>query len=194
MKRNEATINGEAIWGGSLGALRAYQAYHPDAAIYDVTYRGRTVWMTSKQRAIWHEVGKYWMRGKRDSMQRIADQCHCSKATVSRFLARLDQWRFIDLLTFPGHGGGTYVFTRREHEPPRIWTKAARFAARQLLAAMYKRHAAYRALQERINRQPMPAPARIRLNYQEAFFGEPVLLGNTGATLTRQDRYGSRHR
>ena len=48
---------GKGLWigGGPEIALRAYQAFHPNAAIYTVTYRGRTVWMTSKQQHIWHD-------------------------------------------------------------------------------------------------------------------------------------------
>src|SRR4249920_2288946 len=105
---------GKGIWSSNGMALRAYQAFHPDAAIYTVTYRGRTVWMTSKQQAIWHEIGKYWNRGKRDTLARIAGIVGCSRATVSRFLRRLDLWRFIDLVTLRGRNGGTFIFTRKD--------------------------------------------------------------------------------
>jgi Bacterial regulatory proteins, crp family len=177
--------------GGPITALRAYQHWHPNAAIYDVTYRGRTVWMTSKQRAIWHEVNKYWLRGKRDTLERIARLCGCSRATVSRFLCRLDQWRFIDLITFRGHGGGVYVFTRHANERPRMWTKAERFAARVKLAVMYRRHQAQQALEPMLARyRDKRTTAPISLQY--AFTGEPDLIGNTGATL--RSTYGTRSR
>jgi hypothetical protein len=126
--------------GGPLGSLRAYQAFHPDAAIYTVTYRGRTVWMTSKQRAIWHEVQKYWKRGKKQVLQDIADATGASKPTVSRFLRRLDLWRFIDLVTIRGHGGGTYIFTRK-NEPAQRWTMSKRARIRALLANRVRREA-----------------------------------------------------
>jgi len=126
------------IGGGNVSALRAYQAFHPDAAIYTVTYRGRTVWMTSKQQAIWHAVQKYWRRGTRDTLARIAAEAHCSRATVSRFLRRLDLWRFIDLATMRGRGGGTYVFTRTWEET-RKWTMNMRARVRLLLAQRIKR-------------------------------------------------------
>ena len=131
------------IGGGPIGALRAYQAYHPDAAIYTVTYRGRTVWMTSKQQAIWHEVQKYWHRGKRDTLARIAGIVGCSRATVSRFLRRLDLWRFLDLVTLRGRNGGTYIFTRKDpyNEAPRRWTMSAREAIRNLHAAYFRERA-----------------------------------------------------
>lgn len=122
--------------GGTVGALRAYQAFHPNAAIYMVTHRGRTVWMTSKQQAIWHEVQKYWHRGKRDTLARIAGIVGCSRASVSRFLRRLDLWRFIDLMTVRGRLGGTYIMTRRDpyNETPRRWTMSMRERVRNLIA------------------------------------------------------------
>jgi Bacterial regulatory proteins, crp family len=178
--------------GGPIGALRAYQSFHPDAAIYDVTYRGRTVWMTSKQRAIWHEVNKYWLRGKRDTLERIARLCGCSRATVSRFLRRLDQWRFIDLITFRGHGGGVYVFTRRANERPRVWTKAERFAARARLAIMYRRHQMQQALEPMLARYRDKRTTAPASPLQYTFTGEPDLIGNTGATL--RSTYGTRSR
>jgi hypothetical protein len=126
--------NGWFQGGGDIAALRAYQAYHPNAAIYSVTYRGRTVWMTSKQRAIWSELQAYWKRGKRDTLARIAKVAHCSRASVSRFLRRLDLWRFIDLITIRGRNGGTWIMTRRTNEPYQKWTLSARNRARQALA------------------------------------------------------------
>jgi len=122
--------------GGPAATLRAYQHWHPDAAIYSVTYRGRTVWMTSRQQAIWHEVQKYWKRGKRDTLARIATIVGCHRSTVSRFLRRLDLWRFIDLATIRGKGGGVYIFTRRDpyNEKPRRWTMSMRERVRNAIA------------------------------------------------------------
>ena len=146
-------------YGGPLVALRAYQHWHPDAAIYTVTYRGRTVWMTSKQQAIWHEVQKYWKRGKRDTLARIATQVGCSRATVSRFLRRLDLWRFIDLATIRGRNGGTYIFTRRYNEIPRRWTTSARKRVRDLLA-QHIRRSAYEWLQPLLDEYRRANPRR----------------------------------
>jgi transcriptional regulator with XRE-family HTH domain len=97
--------------------------------------------MTSKQQAIWHEVQKYWRRSKRDTLARIAAVVGCSKATVSRFLRRLDLWRFINLATIRGNGGGTYIFTRKNpyDEKPQRWTESRRARLRALLANRVKR-------------------------------------------------------
>jgi len=158
--------------GGPMGSLRAYQAFHPDAAIYTVTYRGRTVWMTSKQRAIWHEVQKYWRRGQRDTLARIANKTGASKATVSRFLRRLDLWRFIDLATIRGRNGGSYYFTRWNIEPFKRWTMSARARVRALIAARVKRWA-YEEM-------------RYWLDEQRRWLNPiPVKVGSTGATFTR---------
>jgi hypothetical protein len=162
--------------GGPTGTLRAYQAFHPNAAIYMVTYRGRTVWMTSKQHAIWHEVQKYWRRGQRDTLARIATIVGCSKASVSRFLRRLDLWRFIDLATIRGRGAlaGTYIFTRGNPymEEPQRWTESRRQRLRKLLALRVKREAMWE-LREAMEQ----ARARLHLNQR------PVKIGSTGATL-----------
>ena len=169
--------------GGPESALRVYQAFHPDAAIYTVTYRGRTVWMTSKQQHIWHEVNKYWKRGKRDTLARIATVVGCSRATVSRFLRRLDLWRFIDLATLRGRNGGTYIFTRKDpyNETPRRWTMSARERIRNLRAA-YIRHNLLKAvepmlLRYRQPRKPDPLPIEV--------VGQMDLSGSTDATFKR---------
>lgn len=170
-------------FGGATVALRAYQHWHPYAAIYTVTYRGRTVWMTSKQQAIWHEVQKYWKRGKRDTLARIATIAGCSTATVSRFLRRLDLWRFIDLATIRGRNGGTYVFTRRDpyNEKPRRWTVSARLRVRNLLAKIIRRdHAA--------QLEPMLAQYRVQRLQRQRWWDSALQLrlpkgGSTDATL-----------
>jgi hypothetical protein len=171
-------------YGGDVVALRAYQHWHPYAAIYSVTYRGRTVWMTSKQRAIWSEVQKYWHRGKRDTLARIASVVGCSRATVSRFLRRLDLWRFIDLATLRGRNGGTYVFTRSDpyNEKPRRWTMEMRNRIRAALTARIRREALER-LEPMLARfrkpRPVPPPpyyTGIQLGFQ---------VGSTGATFIK---------
>jgi hypothetical protein len=167
--------------GGAASALRAYQAYHPNAAIYMVTYRGRTVWMTSKQRAIWHEVQKYWRRGTRDTLERIAKACGCSKATVSRFLRRLDLWRFLNLATIRGHGGGTYIFTRNNPymEEEHHWTESKRQRLRRMLAVRVKRNQLRELLENKM------VQARLRMLHQRlgAKPKPPVKIGSTGATF-----------
>ena len=169
---------------GGTGSLRAYRAHHPNAAIYDVTYRGRTVWMTSKQRAIWHEVQKYWKRGKRQLLQTIADTVGCSKASVSRFLRRLDLWRFINLATIRGRNGGTYIFTRRP-EPFKRWTEAMRVRVRRILAARIKREqlASLEPLLERY-RNYHPAVIPLPPRWWEKARQRTLRLGSTGATFT----------
>lgn len=173
------------VGGGPESALRAYQAHHPDAAIYTVTYRGRTVWMTSKQHAIWYEAKQYNHRDKRDTLQRIADVVGCSKATVSRFLRRLDLWRFIDLATIRGRNGGTYILTRRNpyEERPQRWTMAKRDRIRAALAARIKRGklAIVEPMLERYrNRHPVPLLPYWKTAEQQGFG-----LGSTGATFPR---------
>ena len=169
--------------GGPITTLRAYQHWHPNAAIYTVTYRGRTVWMTSKQQHIWHEVNKYWKRGKRDTLARIASVVGCSRATVSRFLRRLDLWRFIDLATLRGRNGGTYIFTRKDpyNETPRRWTVSARERIRNLRAA-YIRARVLKAIEPmllryRQPRQSVPLPIEVA--------GQMNLSGSTDATFKR---------
>jgi transcriptional regulator with XRE-family HTH domain len=134
--------------------------------------------MTSKQRAIWHEVQKYWRRSKRDTLARIAAVVGCSKATVSRFLRRLDLWRFINLATIRGHGGGTYIFTRKNpyDEKPQRWTESRRARLRALLAARVKREQlrelyanidvqyTLQTLHERLG--PKPKPSRVVVRVQ----------------------------
>jgi predicted transcriptional regulator len=171
--------------GGDTGALRAYRAHHPAAAIYTVTFRGRTVWMTSKQHAIWHEVQKYWKRAKRNVMQDIADTVGCSRATVSRFLRRLDLWRFIDLATIRGRNGGTYIFTRRP-EPFKRWTMAMRQRVRNTLAARVKREALAR-LEPWLERYRQGGP-KAAVPPPESWWKQArqrsLRLGSTGATFT----------
>src|SRR4029077_15254412 len=79
-------------------------------------------------------------REKRDTLERIAAVVGCSRATVSRFLRRLDLWRFIDLVTLRGRGGGTFIFTRTWEEPQR-WTMRARDRIRHFRAWLIRRDA-----------------------------------------------------
>jgi hypothetical protein len=70
--------------------------------------------MTLKQFAIWREIQQYRQRGKLLTLGRIAETVGCSRATVSRFLRRLDLWRFIDCFSLRGRGGGVIIMTRRD--------------------------------------------------------------------------------
>ena len=132
-------------------ALRCYFSYHPDAHINLITYNGRTVWMTQKQYGIWRTVLDYKMRGKWTTLEMIAAKASrygrgVSVATVSRFLRRLDLWRFIDLVTLSGRRGGTVILTRRAKTRDReAWlagariTYATRKQARDLLLRKIRR-------------------------------------------------------
>jgi hypothetical protein len=124
--------------------LRAYRHWHPDARVHLVEHRGRTVWMSGKQYNIWSYFQSYHRRGKRTTLRQIAEACSCSRATVSRFLRRLDLWRFIDLATVVGLRGGTWVLSRRAPDTSRdaeLWragariTMASRKRARDRMAA-----------------------------------------------------------
>jgi len=171
--------------GGPAGTLRAYQAFHPNAAIYTVTYRGRTVWMTSRQRAIWSEVQHYWRRGRRDTLGRIAKVVGCHRTTVLRFLRRLDLWRFIDLATLPGLGGGTYIFTRIDpyNEKPQKWTSSKRQRIRDAIGRQIRKQRAIELepLLSRFRRKgPLPA---VPPWWTMAIQTEADLTGSTGATF-----------
>jgi hypothetical protein len=172
--------------GGDHSALRAYQAYHPDAAIYTVTFHGRTVWMTSKQRAIWSYAQRYKLRGVRLTMSRIAKAVGCSPATVSRFLRKLDLWRFIDLATLQGRTGGTYIFkpTAKLNEYGQKHTQSSRARARAFLAAMVKR-AQLSRLQPALDRYHIPRKPWKGYGSQEGIWYEGK-IGNTGATFRRK--------
>lgn len=128
--------------GGDIASLRAYRAHHPAARIYDVTFNGRTVWMTLKQFAIWREALRYHKRGQRTTLAAIAETVGCSRSTVSRFLTRLDLWRFIDYVSLIGRRGGTWILTRVRpsmdapfHDAGARITLASRRRARDNMAA-----------------------------------------------------------
>jgi len=187
-------VSFDRMWqgGGDASALRSYRAHHPAARIYDVTYRGRTVWMTLKQFAIWREALKYYKRGKRTTLDKIARTVGCSKSTVSRFLVRLDLWRFIDYISIVGRNGFTIIQTRRDVysewdanlSGARV-TIASRKKARNLMAAMVKREIMRRLhpiLQHIRGLHPYdddPYPPSV-------FFDIPLMkLGRTGGTFDR---------
>jgi hypothetical protein len=118
--------------------LRAFRHFHPAARIHMVEYRGRTVWMTDKQYNIWWHLQNYRRRGKRTTLEAVAIAGHCSRATASRFLRRLDLWRFIDLATIVGRRGGTWIMTRRAPTQDReLWRAGARvtMASRKIARA-----------------------------------------------------------
>lgn len=186
-------VFGENAWigGGPESALRAYQAYHPDAAVYMVTFNGRTVWMTSKQRAIWSYAQRYHVRGIRLTMAKIAAKVGCSPATVSRFLRRLDLWRFIDLATLQGRSGGTYIFTRTGkgneadmNASGARHTMSSRARARAFLAAMVKRAQLAKAEAMLAARRTPPRPWK-GYGSQEGIWW-PGKVGSTGATFRRR--------
>lgn len=131
--------------GGFQGTLRAYRAHHPGTRVHMVTYRGRTVWMTDRQYAIWNAAmwwTKHHGRNSRTTLAVIARRANCSKASASRFLRRLDLWRFLDYAVLVGRKGGTWL--RRRSAPfvmePDAWlagarhTWASRKKARDLMA------------------------------------------------------------
>ena len=110
--RKDDDKKGWSLRGGEYSALRAYQAYHPNAAIYTVSFYGRTFWLTAIQHNLWMQVMNYHKRGTRTTLEAMAGRAMCSRATVSRFLKRLDLWRVIDCATIRGRTGGTYILTR----------------------------------------------------------------------------------
>lgn len=211
MKLTQATVEGvgqeivlgSEMWqgGGDLSSLRLYRAHHPGARIYSVTYRGRSVWMTLKQFAIWREVLKYQDRGRRTTLKIISETTGASRATVSRFLKRLDFWRFIDCATIVGRGGGTYVFTRgNPFADADAWnagariTMASRKKARHLLAASIKRQARKRIeplLEKyRIVRTVWWRREVLQMSVPGGEFTGEFFIGNTDATLKRNFKKG----
>jgi hypothetical protein len=93
--------------------LRAYRHYHPATRVHVVEANGRVVWMTGKQYDIWCFVRASHHRRVKLRLAEIAKACHCSRATVSRFLTRLDLWRFVNIISRVGRLGGVWVMTRK---------------------------------------------------------------------------------
>ena len=172
--------------GGPISALRAYRAYHPAARIYDVTHRGRTVWMTLKQFAIWRECQKYYKRGKRTTLAEIAKTVGCSRATVSRFLVRLDLWRFIDYVAIVGRAGFIQIQTRRDvftewdaNSSGARHTIASRKKARNLLALAVKRR-----MRQALNWMLFDGYSPSAFHDTPLAFYIPAQLGRTVATFS----------
>lgn len=126
----------------STVALRAYRHFHPAARVHTVRYAGRIVWMTDKQFDVWCYVRSHHRRNRRITLAQVADYVGCSRATVSRFLRKLDLWRFVDYVALRGSKfGGSWVMTvlnrLREADAylagARI-TWSARMKARNILA------------------------------------------------------------
>ena len=181
--------------GGDFAALRAYRAHHPAARIYDVTFNGRTVWMTLKQFAIWREALVYHKRGQRTTLAAIAETVGCSKSTVSRFLTRLDLWRFIDYVALIGRRGGTWIMTRVRpnsdapfHDAGARITRASRRRARDNMA-LRLRAIMQRTLQPMLDKFKIPPKVWWKREVEQV---EALTLdGRTGGTFTRIVKVGA---
>jgi Bacterial regulatory proteins, lacI family len=166
-------------YGGDHVALRAYRHWHPAATVYNVSYNGRTFWLTGKQLLIWQYAHAYWRRGRHTTLADIAKLAHCSRATVSRFLKRLDFWRVVDVATLRGRAGGVYILTVQD----RKWqSKQSRRTARARIAQTIRRLALNR-LKPLLLRYRLPPPPW-RYN-PGGWKGEqlPALVVSTDATL-----------
>lgn len=153
-----------------ITSLRAYRHWHPAARVHLVTHRGRDVWMTDKQYDIWSFIQASHWRHKRITLKTVAAAGGCSRATASRFLRKLDLWRFVDIATFTGRLGGVFIYTRKATSRERdAWmagarhTWASRAIARRLLADRIRKRLRWDAdrrwaerARERIPRPPPP--------------------------------------
>lgn len=128
--------------------LRAYRHFHPAARVHIVQFSGRIVWMTDKQYDIWCYVKAAHRRNRRITLAEVADRVRCSRATVSRFLHRLDLWRFVDYVALRGRKfGGSWVATVRNRlklgdayaSGARV-TRATRNKARDIMAMRLRRN------------------------------------------------------
>jgi hypothetical protein len=93
--------------------LRAYRHFHPATRVHIVEANGRTVWLTDKQYDIWCYVRASHHRATKLHLADIAAVARCSRATVSRFLTRLDLWRFVDVISRVGRKGYVWIRTRK---------------------------------------------------------------------------------
>ena len=93
--------------------LRAYKHHHPQARVHVIEVNGRVVWLTGKQYDIWCFVRASHHRKVKLRLVDIAKACHCSRATVSRFLSRLDLWRFVNVVSRVGRLGGVWILSRK---------------------------------------------------------------------------------
>lgn len=133
-------IVSDSTWrgGGPRSALRAYRAYHPMTRVHIVEYRGRTVWMTDKQFNLWCYIRAMQNRNQKLTLVQIAKRIRYSRASISKFLHRLDFWRFVDLVTLRGRGGGIFILRAKR---PRLGygeTRAERTLRHSRLAKQYR--------------------------------------------------------
>lgn len=174
-----------------LAALRAYQTYHADATIYTVAFAGRTFWLTGKQLSLWHQIMRPSIRGRRTTLDAMAERAMCSRATVSRFLKRLDLWRVVDVATMPGRRGGTYILTvHKRMDDASIWlsgakpTYASRRIARDRIAQAIRRLQLNRLKPILARYRLPPRPWHTRMGGGWLSTNQPTLLGgNTDATF-----------
>lgn len=154
------------LWqSGPHSALRAYRAFHPGARIYVVEFRGRTVWMTSKQLSIWNACRWFMHRHPkaRITLEDIAYRASVSKASASRFVRRLYLWRFIDLASSRGRYGGTYILRRESpYFEEDAWLSGAKQTVESLRKAAEIRWQAFQSIRrrwrQRLGRLPLGHP------------------------------------
>ena len=160
--------------------LRAYKHHHPDARVHVVEVNGRVVWLTGKQYDIWCFVRASHHRRVKLRLAVIATACNCSRATVSRFLTRLDLWRFVNVVSRVGRLGGIWILSRKAPSTTREadanlagakHTLRSRRIARDRMWLEYKRWLED-ARQVTVKRARPNRPA-------------PAISGSTGATFMR---------
>lgn len=177
--------------GGDGFALRAYQHWHPIATIHTVSFNGREFWLTGKQLSIWTYVMGYYRRGKRCTLAAIAEYANCSRATVSRFLKRLDLWRVVDAISIRGRNGGMYLFTVPDrigeadaHLAGARHTYASRRIARQRIAEAIRRLQLNRLKPLLLQYKLPPAPWSYNVNgWKGKQLELPALVVSTVATF-----------
>lgn len=122
------------------------------------------------------------MRSKRTTTREIGLQAGCSTASVSRFLRKLDLWRWIDLATMVGRRGGVWVFTNRHKAKDRdMWlagarhTWASRKRARDRIVARIRR--------EMVEKSQARLAAHLASIFKPEQMALPLAMSNTGATF-----------
>lgn len=164
-----------------IDPLVRFRNYHPTARVDWVTRNGRTVWMTRKMMRLLALCDRYWTRGQRTTMARLAAEARCSRSYVSRVLRRFDLWRFFNVTTFRGRNGGTYVTTIKgramdwamRHAGARVTMATRRLANIKAQAAM-KAAAWYRKT------HPFTGPVQLQFRMP----AHRRKVGNTDATFS----------